>query len=403
MIMMKKTLKVVGGLSLFILIGISCQRLLPKAPGDDEILDGPVEGLTNEQNALFLRGDIAFNDEVFSSQTGLGPLFVATSCGSCHAGDGKGHPFTTLTRFGQSDTTNGNKFLHMGGPQLQSRAIPGFIPEQIPAGATFSKFTPPANTGLGFFEAVSDATILALADPNDANRDGISGRPNWINIPQYCGVRPGTIEINGKYIGRFGKKAAVYDLLQQTVNAYNQDMGVNSTYEHYSTYTGLDADPEITNQTALDVVFYLQTLKAPVQRNQNDADVIAGRQVFLDISCGKCHVPQLHTGFSPIAPLSNKTFFPYTDLLLHDMGSGLNDGYTEGTALPAEWRTPALWGLGLSKNSQGGNYFLMHDGRATSIEQAILMHGGEAEQSKNSFQQLTATDKAKLIKFLESL
>lgn len=387
---------------LLILAGIGCQKLLPQTPDDDSILDGPVAGLTNEQNAIFLRGDIAFNDEVFTSQSGLGPLFVATSCGTCHAGDGKGHPFTTLTRFGQVDTF-GNQYLGRGGPQLQNRAVPGFIPEEIPAGIPFSKFTPPANTGLGFLEAISDATLLALSDPNDANGDGISGRPNWISVPAYCIYRPGTIERNGKYIGRFGKKAAVYDLLQQTVNAYNQDMGVNSTYEHYSTYTALEVDPEISNQTALDVVFYLQTLKAPIQRDQTNPDVVAGKQVFLSISCGKCHIPQMQTGFSSIGPLSNKTFFPYTDLLLHDMGAGLNDGYTEGTALPAEWRTPALWGLGLSKNSQGGQYFLMHDGRATSIEQAISMHGGEAEQSKNSFQQLTATDKTKLIKFLESL
>ncbi len=284
-----KTIAIIGVL---ILAGIGCQKLLPKAPADDAILDGPVEGLTNGQNAIFLRGDIAFNDDVFTAETGLGPLFVATSCGSCHAGDGKGHPFTTLTRFGQVDTF-GNQFLQLGGPQLQSRAVPGFVPEQIPAGTAFSKFTPPANTGLGFLEAVSDATLLALSDPNDANGDGISGRPNWITIPQYCIVRPGTIEINGKYIGRFGKKAAVYDLLQQTVNAYNQDMGVNSTYEHYNTYSGLEVDPEITNQTALDVVFYLQTLKAPVQRNQNNADVVAGRQVFLDISCGKMSYPSI--------------------------------------------------------------------------------------------------------------
>ena len=381
---------------------VACKKILPGAPADDEILDGPVEGLTGEQKAIFLRGDVAFNDEVFTSATGLGPMFVATSCGSCHAGDGKGHPFTTLTRFGQTDTL-GNQFLHMGAPQLQNRAIPGFQSEQIPAGATFSKFTPPANTGLGLLEAVSDATLLSLSDPNDANADGISGRPNWITIPPYCLLRPGTIEKNGKYIGRFGKKAAVYDLLQQTVNAYNQDMGVNSTYEHYSTYNGLEVDPEISNQTALDVVFYLKTLKAPIQRNQNDADVISGKQVFLNISCGKCHTPQLQTGPSSIAALANKSFFPYTDMLLHDMGPGLNDGYTEGTALAAEWRTPPLWGLGLSKNSQGGQYFLLHDGRAGNIEQAVLMHSGEAEQSKNSFQQLNATDKAKLIKFLESL
>lgn len=385
-----------------ILAATSCEKIIPKAPADDEILDGPIEGLTPEQNRIFLSGDIAFNDDVFSASNGLGPLFVANSCGSCHAGDGKGHPFTTLTRFGQSDTL-GNKFLLQGGPQLQQRALPGFQPEQIPAGATFSKFTPPANTGLGFFEAVSDASIIAMADVNDADGDGISGRPNWISIPEYSELRPGTISRNGKYIGRFGKKAAVYDLLQQTANAYNQDMGINSNYEHYNTYNNQEIDPEILNQTVLDVVFYLKTLKAPVQRDQNNPDVISGRQLFLNISCGKCHTPQLKTGLSNIAALSNKTFAPYTDFLLHDMGSKLDDKYTEGTALTPEWRTPALWGLGLSKNSQGGEYHLLHDGRAKSLEQAILMHGGEAEQSKNKFEQLPSADKTKLIKFLESL
>lgn len=380
----------------------SCDKLVPGAPATDQILDGPLAGLTPEQNMIFLRGDAAFNDEIFTVAKGLGPRFVATSCGSCHAGDGKGHPFTTLTRFGQTDTF-GNKFLQSGGPQLQSLAIPGFQPEQIPAGAGFSKFTPPANTGLGLLDAVPDATILALADENDANGDGISGRPNWIHIPAYCQFRPGTVERNAKYIGRFGKKAAVYDLLQQTANAYNQDMGVNSSYEAYNTYNGLQIDPEVSNQTVLDVIFYLQTLKAPIQRNQHDPDVMAGRQVFINISCNKCHTPQLVTGPSPIGAIANKTIFPYTDLLLHDMGTGLNDGYTEGTALPAEWRTPPLWGLGLSKNSQGGQVFLLHDGRAKSIEDAILLHGGEAAQSKNSFQQLSPADKVKISKFLESL
>ena len=168
-------------LLLVILAGaiISCSKLLPAAPADDEILDGPVEGLTNEQRAIFLRGDIAFNDEVFTTETGLGPYLLPLPAVACHAGDGKGHPFTTLTRFGQSDTL-GNQFLQPGGPQLQHRAIPDFMPEQIPAGATFSKFMPPANTGLGFLDAVPDATLLALADENDANGDGISGRPNWI-------------------------------------------------------------------------------------------------------------------------------------------------------------------------------------------------------------------------------
>lgn len=383
-------------------MGTSCEKIIPGAPADDEILDGPIEGLTPEQNRIFLSGDLAFNGDVFSATNGLGPMFVANSCGSCHAGDGKGHPFTTLTRFGQSDTL-GNKFLMQGGPQLQNRAIPGYQPEKIPAGATFSNFTPPANTGLGFFEAITDAFIMAMADVNDTDGDGISGRPNWIRVTQYSELRPGTIIRNGKYIGRFGKKASVYDLLQQTANAYSQDMGVNSTYEHYSTYNNQEIDPEISNQKVLDVVFYLKTLKAPVQRDQNNPDVISGKQVFLNISCGKCHTPQLQTGASNIAALANKPFAPYTDFLLHDMGPALDDKYTEGTALTSEWRTPALWGLGLSKNSQGGEYHLLHDGRAKSIDQAILMHGGEAEQSKTKFQQLPSNEKAKLIKFLESL
>lgn len=399
---MKRQLLIVTALVAFVFIYISCSKILPKLPADDEILDGPIEGLSSEQNRMFLRGDVAFNDDIFNQATGLGPLFVNNSCGSCHAGDGKGHPFTTLTRFGQKDTL-GNTFLYLGGPQLQHRSIIGFQAEQIPAGATSSSFTPPANTGLGFFEAVSDATLLARADEKDVNGDGISGRPNWVNAPHYSIIRPGSITRNGKYIGRFGKKALVFDLLQQTVNAYNQDMGINSTYEHYSTYNGQDADPEVTNQTVQDLVFYLQTLKAPVQRNQGDVDVQAGRQLFININCSKCHIPELKTSNFPIAALSNKTFFPFTDLLLHDMGSALDDGYTEGSALTSEWRTPPLWGLGLSQNSQGGQVFLMHDGRAKSIEQAIGLHGGEAQKSQQSFDQLNESQKAQLIKFLKSL
>lgn len=397
-----KKFTVISLILCFIAAGIACEKILPDAPADDEVLDGPVEGLSPEQLNQFIRGDIAFNDEVFNSTTGLGPIFVATSCGTCHAGDGKGHPFTTLTRFGQTDST-GNKFLHLGGPQLQNRSISNYSPEQIPPGATFSKFTPPANTGLGFLDAVSDADILALADPNDTNGDGISGRPNWLAIPGYLIERPGTIEVNGKYIGRFGKKAAAFDLFHQTVNAYNQDMGIASSYEQYDTYNGQVVDPEITNQTVIDVVTYLKTLKAPVPRMIGDADIEAGKKIFTNISCGKCHTPELRTGFSSIAALANKTFRPYTDLLLHDMGQDLDDGYTEGTAATNEWRTPPLWGLGLSRNSQGGQYFLMHDGRARSIEEAIRLHGGEASKSKDDFRQLNPADNAKLIKFLESL
>lgn len=399
---MKKQWLVMGSLVTILMAALACEKILPGKPADDAILDGPIAGLTGEQHLMFLRGDVAFNDDVFTAATGLGPLFVSTSCGSCHAGDGKGHPFTTLTRFGQTDST-GNRFLHLGGPQLQNRAIPSFMPEEIPVGATFSKFTPPANTGLGFLDAVADNTILSLADEHDADGDGISGRVNWITLPPYVTYRPGTVVHNNKYIGRFGKKAAVYDLMQQTATAYNQDMGITSSYEPYDSYTHAETDPEVTNQKVLDLVFYLRTLKAPVQRDRTNTDVISGQQVFLQTGCGKCHVPELKTGDFAITALAHTTFHPYTDLLLHDMGPGLDDGYTEGSALTAEWRTPPLWGLGLSKRSQGGQYFLLHDGRAATIEAAIKAHGGEGQASNNSFQKLSATDQALLIKFLESL
>lgn len=345
---------------------------------------------------------MAFNDEMFTEQTGLGSIFVASSCGSCHAGDGKGHPFTTLTRFGQTDSI-GNRFLHLGGPQLQNRALPGYTPELIPAGATFSKFTPPANTGLGFLELVSDADILAMADPNDINGDGISGVPNYEYLPSFITPFNNAIPRNGKYIHRFGKKAAAYNLLHQTVNAYNQDIGITSTFAPKDVYSGMSIDPEVSDRTVQHVVFYLQTLKAPVQRNQNDPTIMLGKNIFMQTGCESCHKQTLQTRFSNIAPLSNKIFHPYTDLLLHDMGPGLDDGYTEGSAKTNEWRTPPLWGLGLSRNSQGGQYFLLHDGRARSIEEAILLHGGEATVSKNKFSQLSSADKQALLKFLESL
>ena len=379
----------------------ACEEFQPKTPADYDLLDGPVEGLSEAENIQFLLGDVAFNDEVFTSANGLGPLFVATSCGSCHPGDGKGHPFTTLTRFGQTDE-NGNQYLSVGGPQLQHRAVPGFTPEAIPQNATFSRFTPPANTGLGFIDAVSDAEILAWADPDDSDGDGISGVPNWINLKEYVTVRPNSVSQNGKYVGRFGKKGATYNLLQQTATAYNQDIGITSSFEPIDTHSGSVFDPEVSNQTINNVVFYLKTLKAPAPRPESNS-ILEGKQLFTTIGCSKCHRPEMKTGNSTIAAISNKVFYPYSDLLLHDMGTVLDDGYTEGSAKTYEWRTPPLWGLGLSKKSQGGQYFLLHDGRARSIEEAILLHGGEGIQSRSNYEALTNEEKTKLIRFLESL
>ena len=397
-----------------LLLNISCKKLTaplsPKSPVDDSILDGPIDGLTPTQRRQFLDGDAAFNKEVFNSSSGLGPYFVATSCGTCHAGDGKGHPFTTLTRFGQSDST-GNKFLGYGGPQLQNRALPGYEPEQIPAGASHAKFTPLANTGLGFLAALSDEQLLSNSDPNDINGDGISGVPNYVNPPHYFIPQWFHIPKNGKYIARFGRKAGAVDLLNQTVNAYNQDMGITSEFAmsepavNGATNQSPDnvPDPEIASSTVQNVVFYLRSLKAPIQRNPGNGEVVSGKQLFINSNCSSCHVPEWTAPNSDLSALSNQTFAPYTDLLLHDMGSGLDDGYTEGSAKTSEWRTAPLWGIGLSEKSQGGGYYLLHDGRARSIEEAILLHGGEAENSKNIFSSLSQGEKQLIIKFLESL
>lgn len=387
---------------LFIPFFLSCEALGPTEPEEYELLDGPVEGLSLSESRRFVAGDEAFNNQVFTIETGLGPIFTGTSCVSCHAGDGKGHPFVKFTRFGQAQPGE-NTYLHLGGPQLQNRAIPGYEPETLPPGAPHADFVAPIVTGLGFLDAITDADLLAMEDPDDRDGNGIRGRVHWNDRPDYVSDRLEAITKDGKYISRFGKKASVYNLLHQTVDAYNQDIGINSFYEPYDTYSGERVQPEIDEKTINDVVFYLKTLKAPIPRNQNDPDVIAGRQLFDEAHCAICHKPTLKTGYSPIEALAFKEFHPYTDLLLHDMGPELDDGYTEGYALSSEWRTAPLWGIGLSKDSQGGRYYLMHDGRARSIEEAILLHGGEAENSKNHFTQLNSEEKRQLLKFIESL
>lgn len=376
----------------------------PKPPEEDSLLDGPVDGLTGGQQIQHLNGDIAFNDEVFTVEKGLGPVFVGNRCASCHAGDGKGHPFNGFIRFGQSDSL-GNLYGNFGDGrnELQNKAIPGYLPEKLPEGAPYSLLIAPAITGLGFLDAVSDADILANADPDDLDGDGISGRPQYDYPPDYVRLRPNSIPKGDKYIFRFGKKAVTYDLLHQAADAYNQDMGIVSSYQPNEPYDGLPNDPEVSDRTVGDVEFYLKTLKAPIQRNQDDPDVIAGKNVFEQIQCAKCHIPKFTTGPSDIDAIAYKEFYPYTDLLLHDMGPDLDDGYTESYAETFEFRTPPLWGIGLSKNSQGGQFFLLHDGRAHSIEEAILYHGGEATNAKNMYVNLSADDRSKLLKFINSL
>ncbi len=393
-------------------IGFGCEEFLVTPPEENEILDGPIEGLSPTQQGIFLAGDIAFNDEIFSPETGLGPIFVSTSCGGCHSGDGKGHPSTTLTRFGRMEATGFNHLLNLGGPQLQNRAIKGYEVERIPEEATaVTNMVAPAVTGLGLLAAVPDQTLINLVATQKAE-GAVSGELQYIDPPDF--FMPKSFHVpnqKGQFIGRFGKKSGAIDLMIQTVTAYKEDMGVTSDFDMQDPInfavsdnnTDPVVDPEVSAATVQNVVFYLQTLKAPLPRNQDDPVVQAGRLLFEDIGCANCHLPTLTSGFSPIEALSNKTFHPFTDMLLHDMGPGLDDGWVQANELSSEWRTPPLWGLGLSAESQGGSVHLLHDGRASSVEEAILLHGGEAEASKESFVQLDISEKDQVLKFLDSL
>jgi CxxC motif-containing protein (DUF1111 family) len=404
----RKSTIVIGVIVLGVVAFTACSKLLPSMINPEIGICGPVS-LTSEQTVLFSAG----NDQFFANRTaatGLGPYFVATGCGTCHSSDNRGHPFTILTRFGQTDST-GNKFLAEGGPQLGTYSLPGYMPEQIPDGATSTRLIAPITAGVGFLEAVPDSEILALAAANAGNPDGVRGHPNYDSIPDYTAVLNGSYpRSDGKYICRFGRKGAVYDLQQQVALAYNHDMGVTSTYLPYNPFNYLDqtgpappSAPEVDNATLNSVVFYCRCLAAPIQRNPTDSVVRYGAAVFTRIGCATCHQPNLTTGYSPIGALSYQAFNPYTDLLVHDMGPGLDDGYTEGTAKTSEWRTAPLWGLGLAPNVQGGYTYLLHDGRAHSIDQAIRMHGGEAAASEGRFANLSAADEAALITFLKSL
>ncbi|MBL7812583.1 MAG: thiol oxidoreductase [Bacteroidetes bacterium] len=390
------------------ILAVACSKLVPGAPSAASVMNAPLSELTPDQLKVFNAGAAEF-DEEYASATGLGPIYVSTSCNSCHAGDNRGHMHTILTRFGQSDTF-GNTWLDKGGPQLQQHALAGFTGETLPAGVPFSRFLAPLVAGSGFLEAVTESDLLALADPEDKNSDGISGRPNYSQLPAWVVPLPGSAVNHGRFMGRFGRKAAAHNLHQQSVNAFQQDMGITTTFLPRNPVNPLNpaapvttTDPDVTDAAVNDVVFYLQTLQMPPRRNVMNADVVKGSEIFRNIGCASCHTETLKTGYSPVAALSYKEFHPYTDLLLHDMGPELNDGYTEGNALPSEWRTTPLWGLGLASSAQGGRVFLLHDGRAHSIEAAIQYHGGEAAASRTAFRNLSSADKSALLSFLNSL
>ena len=259
----------------------------------------------------------------------------------------------------------------------------------------------PQVVGAGLLEAIPEAAVLEAADPGDEDGDGISGRPNHV-----WDDRAGA-----KALGRFGWKANVPTVEQQVANAFHGDIGITSELHPDQNCPPSQAvceaapsggDPELTDERLGAVTFYNRTLAVPAMREPDDGDVRAGAEVFEEVGCASCHTPDQHTGPADVAALADQEIHPYTDLLLHDMGAGLADGRADFDASGSEWRTPPLWGIGLA-DQVNGHRFLLHDGRARTLEEAILWHGGEGEASREAFRTASAEDRARLIAFLEAL
>ena len=391
----------------------------------------------------FFNKNWVFSPSSTTARDGLGPLFHARSCSSCHVKDGRGAPTNDsstsiglLFRLNVPGKSSGDPVL---GVQLATKAAPGVEPEgtvkvryeekevgfdnlktaslrkpqyELIANDHYGKphaeiqFGPRIAqqlVGVGLLEAVTDKTILANADPNDEDGDGISGKPNYIFNP----------ESKKRELGRFGWKANEANLRTQTASAFLRDMGITSPIHPIEDFTEPQKEkinltlianpPDIDDSKFERVVTYLRTLAPPAQRNANDPSIKRGDILFNKIGCSKCHIPTLRTGSdAAIDELKNQPIKPYTDLLLHDMGEGLADGIQDSLASGSEWRTPPLWGIGLTKTVNGNTFFL-HDGRARSIEEAILWHGGEGSESKKNYSSLSLDDKDDLLNFINSL
>ncbi|WP_428268345.1 di-heme oxidoredictase family protein [Haliangium sp.] len=411
----------------------------------------PLPGLDGDQERAFFRGKALFRDgwvaAPSSTQTrdGLGPLFNARSCVACHARDGRGRPpvdderlLSILFRLSVPGTSA------IGGPvgdptyggQLQPYGLSGLdgdgdvridyeeVAGTYGDGTAYSLRRPryelvdlaygpasadvlvsprvaPAMHGLGLLEAVSEDDIVALADEDDADGDGISGRPNYV----------WDVESEAMTLGRFGWKANQPSLLQQSAGAFNGDIGITSRLFPTDDCTAgqtacVDAanggDPELVDGFLDDVAFYARTLAVPGRRAWDDPEVLAGKELFSDFGCAGCHTPLLRTGPSDTAALAEQDIRPYTDMLLHDMGEELADHRPDFLADGREWRTAPLWGIGLIPVINQ-HQFLLHDGRARGLAEAILWHGGEAEDARERFRTASADERAQLITFLESL
>ncbi|MFJ2536833.1 MULTISPECIES: di-heme oxidoredictase family protein [unclassified Pseudomonas] len=405
----------------------------------------------------FFRSPWVIAPSTTTARDGLGPLFNTNACQNCHIKDGRGHPPTPqannavsmLVRLSIPNTPElADVIEQVGvvpepvyGGQLQDMAVPGVVPEgkvrveytpvpvrfkdgtevelrkpelqitQLGYGpmhpdTRFSARIAPPMIGLGLLEAIPEEAILANASAQAKDKNGINGRPNqvWDDV------------LHKTVIGRFGWKAGQPTLNQQNVHAFAGDMGLTTSMRPFDDCTetqtackqapngnGPDGEPEVSDNILRLVLFYSRNLAVPARRDVNDAQVLAGKNLFYQAGCQSCHTPKYTTAANAAEPeLANQVIRPYSDLLLHDMGDGLADNRTEFQASGRDWRTPPLWGIGLTQAVSGHTQFL-HDGRARNLLEAVLWHGGEAQAAQQQVLSFNAEQRTALLAFLNSL
>ncbi|MEM9548699.1 MAG: di-heme oxidoredictase family protein [Bacteroidota bacterium] len=412
------------------------------------------EELTRDESRLFVAGNSLFRSNWISapasvmSLDGLGPVFNAISCGSCHFKDGRAAPPDefSVDKSGLLFRISVDGFTETGEPrphpvygaQIQDRSLPAasyeakvridyeFIAGTLDDGTPYELRKPiytiedwqygdvtnPFDlspriasqlVGLGLLENIDEDDILALEDVNDSDNDGISGKANYVH----------DAENGGTTLGRFGWKSNQPSLRQQNAGAFNGDMGLTSdifpkddwteTQESQHPEIANGGEPEVSEEQIFRISLYVQSLAVPATRNIDDPQYSSGKQLFLDINCSGCHNPSFQTGIgSSISSLNSQKIAPYTDLLLHDMGPDLADNRPDFEATGTEWRTAPLWGIGLIPAVNDHTRYL-HDGRARNLEEAILWHGGEAEESKNKYKSLSLQEREDLLFFIKSI
>ncbi|WP_425351109.1 di-heme oxidoredictase family protein [Mesorhizobium sanjuanii] len=419
------------------------------------------EGTFKLGNALFRKNWVSSPSSTQASD-GLGPLFNERACQNCHLKDGRGHPpegdtgttsmFLRLARDASNEEEKAALADHKAlnfvdpvyGSQLQELAVPGlkgegrmhvdYQEQKVTLGdgsvvslrkpsysvkglaygpldthTTLSPRLTPPMIGLGLIEQIAPADILANADPDDRDGDGISGKPNIVRDS-----RSGELTL-----GRFGWKAQTPSIREQAADAFSGDIGISTPEMPNSEGDCTAAEkaclampngvqkrlgPVEAPPPVMDLVtFYSQNLAVPARRDVDTRQVLAGKKLFYDMGCISCHTPKFVTRRdAPNKAQAFQLIWPYSDFLLHDMGPDLADGQAVGEATGSEWRTPPLWGIGLTEIVNGNNFFL-HDGRARTLAEAILWHGGEGQKARDRFAAADAVDRDALIKFLESL